>query len=145
MSEPSYAPVRWYTLARKFPQLVARTRDGTAIPGGPYTVTGFIAAAVVAYLLLQSWARWSPLLGNPVTAALFGVGAVYGTAWGVTRLPIEGRNPLTVAFGFVTLLCAPRAGRAAGRRLVRGGAPRVRAGRGAVLVMDCPREGIEDA
>ncbi len=119
MPEPSYPPVRWYTLARRFPQLVARTHDGTAIPGGPYTVTAFCSAGALAFVLVKSFAAWAPMVGNPITACGVLLAAVYATAWGVTRLPLEGRSPLSMAMGLVNLAGAPRGGRVPSRRLTR--------------------------
>ena len=40
--------LKWYTRARKFPQLIGRTPDGTRIPGGPYTYTQVAAGVVTA-------------------------------------------------------------------------------------------------
>lgn len=146
MPDPTYPPVRWYTLARRFPQLIARTHDGTAIPGGPYTVTAFCTAGALAFVLVKTFAMWSPLVGNPVVACAALLAAVYATAWGVTRLPLEGRSPLSMALGLMNLAGAPREGRVPCRRLARR-APRP--GRGHrpshALVQPVPVEEVDHA
>jgi len=49
---------RFYTRSRKFPRLIGRLHDGTKIPGGPYTVTQAIVAAVVLALGLVTRGLW---------------------------------------------------------------------------------------
>ena len=105
--------VKWYTRARRFPQLIGRTPDGATIWGGPYTYTqvavgviGVVVGAKTAWL----WGRFG-LIGN----ALVLLGVVYGLVLLVGRLPIGSRNPLSVAAGLLRALSAPAAGRVAGR------------------------------
>lgn len=105
--------VKWYTRARRFPQLIGRTPDGATIWGGPYTYTqvavgviGVVVGAKTAWL----WGRFG-LIGN----ALVLLGVVYGLVLLVGRLPIGSRNPLSVAAGMLRALSAPAQGRVAGR------------------------------
>ena len=84
MPEPSTAPpevVRWYTRARKFPQLLGHT-DGAKIPGGPYTHTQVIGGAVVLVLGAKTMRWWGHagfignvlLLGGATAVVVFGLG-----------------------------------------------------------------------
>lgn len=52
--------VKWYTKARRFPQLLGRAPDGTRIPFGPYTMTQAIGAGAVIFaakVLSGLWAH----------------------------------------------------------------------------------------
>ncbi|WP_203338614.1 hypothetical protein [Nocardioides limicola] len=105
--------VRWYTRARKFPQLVGRTPDGTKIPFGPYTVTQAVAAGVillVAFNTTSVWARFGLLVN--VTAFTC---VLAGTVWLIGRIPVGSRSPVSVVLGAVQAITAPRAGRIGGR------------------------------
>lgn len=106
--------VRWYTRARKFPQLIGKTPDGAKLWGGPYTYTQVIGAAVVLVVGLKTISLWGAfgLIGN----ALVVLGAAYGTALLLGRLPIGSRNPISVGSGIARALSGPAQG-------VLGGAP----------------------
>lgn len=106
--------VRWYTRARKFPQLIGKTPDGAKLWGGPYTYTQVIGAAVVLVVGLKTISLWGAfgLIGN----ALVVLGAAYGTALLLGRLPIGSRNPISVGSGIVRALSGPAQG-------ILGGAP----------------------
>lgn len=105
--------VKWFTLARRFPQLIGRTPDGTRIPGGPYTVTqalGGIAVVVVGYMSMGVWAHFGGL-GN--FAVLFAVAG--GAVFGLGRIPLGARNPFAIGVGVVRAVSAPKLGRVRGR------------------------------
>jgi len=105
--------VKWFTLARRFPQLIGRTPDGTRIPGGPYTVTqalGGLAVVVVGYMSMGVWAHFGGL-GN--FAVLFAVAG--GTVFGLGRIPLGARNPFAIGVGVVRAVSAPKLGRVRGR------------------------------
>lgn len=115
MGSPELEVARWYTQARRFPKLIGRFQDGRAIPGGPYTQTQFVVG--VAMLLVASktgfvWAHFG-LIGN--TAVL--VGGIWGTVWGLGRLPLGSRSPAAVGAGIYSLASAPTAGKIAGRKI----------------------------
>lgn len=104
---------KWFTRARKFPQLVGKTHDGKTIWGGPYTFTQvftFVAILVVASKTSALWAKFG-LLGN-ITVA---VGLAYGVTWALGRLPVGARNPVSVVMGVGRALTCPSAGRLRGR------------------------------
>ena len=65
-SGDGYEVVKWYTRARRFPQLIGKTPDGATIWGGPYTYTQVIAG--VAFIVIGSKTTWLwghfGLLGN---------------------------------------------------------------------------------
>lgn len=105
--------VRWYTRARKFPQLIGRTPDGMKLPGGPYTITQAVAAGVILVVGLNTmdiWARFG-FIGNALTLAL----VTGGSVWGLGRIPVGSRNPISVLTGASNALFAPAVGRIGGR------------------------------
>ncbi|GAA3132273.1 hypothetical protein GCM10020255_006340 [Rhodococcus baikonurensis] len=97
--------VKNYTRARKFPQLLGMTPDGKKLPGGPYSYTQFVGAGLVALVLWKTpgiWATGSLIRNVFVFLALVGV-----TAWGLGKLPIGGRNPLSMVAGVSKALGSP--------------------------------------
>lgn len=126
--------VKNYTRARKFPQLLGMTPDGKKLPGGPYSYTQFVGAGLVALVLWKTpgiWATGSLIRNVFVFLALVGV-----TAWGLGKLPIGGRNPLSMVAGVSKALGSPaQAPKVAGPTPRR---PRVRALAGVVTVVPVP-------
>jgi hypothetical protein len=105
--------VKYYTRARKFPQLLGRMPDGTKIPGGPYTVQQLIAAIiiiVVGGLTIDTWGVFG-VFGN--VALLFGT--AFGAVFLIGRLPMNGRNPLYALLGLYRVINAPTSGKYQGR------------------------------
>ncbi|MBW4818330.1 hypothetical protein [Rhodococcus qingshengii] len=129
--------VKNYTRARKFPQLLGMTPDGKKLPGGPYSYTQFVGAGLVALVLWKTpgiWATGSLIRNVFVFLALVGV-----TAWGLGKLPIGGRNPLSMVAGVSKALGSPaQAPKVAGPTPRR---PRVRALAGMVTVVPVPSLG----
>lgn len=118
-SQPVVA--KWYTRARKFPQLIGRTADGARLWGGPYTITQVVAAGgllLVGSRTMTLWARFG-FLGN----ALVGVGVLVATVWGLGRVPPGVRNPISVMTCAWLAVAAPATGRLGGRP-VKIGRPR---------------------
>lgn len=114
MSEQSTLErVKWYTLARKFPQLIGRTPDGARIPGGPYTITQAVGGLIVlifGYYSMGVWAGFG-VLGN-YTVLLSVTGAV---VFGLGRIPLGARSPASIGVGVVRAVTAPQRGRLRGR------------------------------
>ncbi len=113
MTPPTPEVVKWYTRARKFPQLIGRTPDGAKIWGGPYTFTQAVGAGVMLIVGVNTmglWARYG-LIGN----ALLLIGLTYGLVLLLGRIPVGSRNPLSVVSGAVHAVLSPRSGRLAGR------------------------------
>jgi|GEM_PF-945512 len=107
--------VRWYTRARRFPQLIGKTATGGMIWGGPYTYTQVAVGVGVFVVGLQTtwlWGRFG-LIGNTVLLAV----VAYGLVVLVGRLPIGSRNPLSIGSGALRALGAPAHGRLAGAPL----------------------------
>jgi len=106
--------VKWYTRARRFPQLIGKTPDGATIWGGPYTYTQVIAG--VAVIIVGSKTTWLwghfGLIGN----ALILLGVTYGLVLLLGRVPVGSRNPLSVGAGVLRAMTAPTLG-------TRGGSP----------------------
>lgn len=90
---------RFYTAARRFPQLIGRTPDGTKLPFGPYTVVQIGVAGVTAIVLWNTTAVWARfgLIANVVVA----VGLVFAAVWSAGRLPPGLRNPLVIVGGWM--------------------------------------------
>ncbi|MBA3019633.1 hypothetical protein [Propionicimonas sp.] len=91
---------KWFTGARKFPQLVGRTPDGGKIWGGPYTITQVAVFVVGLFVLWNTawlWARFS-LVGNLVA----GPGMLVALVYAAGKLPFEKRSPLVVASGWLS-------------------------------------------
>lgn len=113
MSGPDPEVVKWYTRARKFPQLIGRTPDGAKIWGGPYTFTQAVGAGAVLFAGVNTMRWWASygLIGN----AMILLGVAYGTVLALGRIPLGSRNPVAVTSGALHALTAPRTGRLAGR------------------------------
>ena len=105
--------VKWYTRARKFPQLIGRTPDGARLWGGPYTITQAVGGGLLLLVGINTmglWARYG-LLGN----ALLLLAVTYTAVLLLGRIPVGSRNPLAVLSGFATAVSSPRTGHHAGR------------------------------
>lgn len=114
-TDDQYEVVKWYTRARRFPQLIGKTPDGARLWGGPYTYTqviGFVIVLVAGIKTVGFWGQFG-LIGN----ALLVLGAAYATALVLGRLPIGSRNPLSVAQGALKSISTPPTGSYAGRPL----------------------------
>lgn len=123
---------KWFTAARKFPQLIGRTPDGTQLPGGPYTITQLVVGGIVALLLWNTtgvWARFG-LAGNIIVGPAILIGVVIA----VGKLPFGMRNPVVVCAGWVNALS--RAFTTPRPVILR---PPHRAGRRSVLMITDPR------
>lgn len=100
---------RFYTRSRKFPRLIGRLHDGTKIPGGPYTVTQAIVAAVLLALGLVTrglWGTGTILVDIPIVLLV-----AWGGAWGAGRLPATRRNIGSILLGAVGAMFRPAAGK----------------------------------
>ncbi len=113
--EDHHEVVKWYTRARRFPQLIGKTPDGARLWGGPYTYTQVVGAVAVLVVGIKTVGLWGQfgLIGN----ALILLGVAYATTLGLGRLPIGSRNPLSVAQGALKSVSATPAGSYAGRPL----------------------------
>ncbi|WP_337007254.1 hypothetical protein [Microbacterium sp. LB12] len=100
---------RFYTRSRKFPRLIGRLHDGTKIPGGPYTVTQGIVAAVLLALGLVTrglWGMGTILVDIPIVLLV-----AWGGAWGAGRLPTTRRNVASLVLGAFGAVFSPAAGK----------------------------------
>lgn len=104
--------VKWYTRARRFPQLIGKTPDGATIWGGPYTYTQVIAG--VGVIVIGSKTTWLWGHFGVVANAVILLGIAYGLVLALGRLPIGSRNPLSVSAGVIRAMSAPTHGRLAG-------------------------------
>jgi hypothetical protein len=101
--------VRWYTRARRFPQLIGKTAGGERIWGGPYTMTQVLAVATVGFVGWQTIGLWGHMtgIGNVMVLA----GAIIGAGILAGRIPPGVRNPLILVRGAWRALDAPTHGR----------------------------------
>lgn len=107
--------VRWYTRARRFPQLIGKTASGGQIWGGPYTYTQVAVGAISLVVGLKTtwvWGRFGTI-GNAVVV----LGVSYGLVFLTGRLPVGARNPFAVGAGLLRALSAPSQGRLNGSPL----------------------------
>ena len=107
---------RFYTAARKFQQLIGVTPGprGEAIPGGPYTVTQFIAgivAVIVGFITRPLWSQ------DDITDVLFIAVAAIGITYGVGRMPGSRRSIINLINCSMALMFRPRTGRYRGQKL----------------------------
>lgn len=117
VSEKQHDPdvVKWYTRARKFPQLIGRTPDGARIWGGPYTITQAVGAGGVLFVGLNTMGLWAGFgfVGNLVVL----LGVAYGVVIILGRIPVGSRNPISVMAGAVRASGAPQYGRIGGKQI----------------------------
>ncbi len=114
MSEsPSTDVVKWYTRARKFPQLIGRTPDGMKLWGGPYTITQAVGFGLVLFVGLNTMSLWASFgfIGNFFVLACVAASVVFGLG----RIPVGSRSPLSVATGAWKAIASPRNGRIGGK------------------------------
>lgn len=93
---------KWFTSARRFPQLIGRTPDGSQLPGGPYTITQLVVAGVTALVLWNTtwlWARFG-MVGN----LLVGPAILAGVVFAAGKLPFEMRSPIVIGAGWINAL-----------------------------------------
>lgn len=126
--------VKWYTRARRFPQLIGKTHDGTPLWGGPYTYTQVIVGVGMLIAGAKTTFLWGHfgLIGN----ALLLLATTYGVVLLVGRMPIGSRNPLSVGAGALKAWSSPPLGRQAGTP-VRARRP-TRVTRSVLTVTACP-------
>ncbi len=111
--DQTHEVVKWYTRARRFPQLIGKTPDGARIWGGPYTYTQVIGAVVILVVGTKTVGIWGQfgLLGNALTL----LGVTYGATLALGRMPIGSRNPIAVGSGLLRALSSPSSGNVGGR------------------------------
>jgi hypothetical protein len=114
MSEtPTTDIVKWYTRARKFPQLIGRTPDGMKLWGGPYTITQACGFGLVLFVGLNTMSLWASFgfVGNFIVLGAVAAGVVFGLG----RIPVGSRSPFSVTTGAWKAVASPQHGRLGGR------------------------------
>lgn len=113
--------MRSYTPALKIPKFIGRLKDGTRLPGGPYTMTQFlvgVAVLVVGYILMPLWAQLLPTSSSGAAGWLIAhvvlVGVAAGSAYVTGYIPADA-NPVHAAGGLVSGGRPARFGIQAGR------------------------------
>lgn len=128
-----HEPIRFFTRARHIPTLFGKLPGSRwSLPGGPYTLTqALVAVAPLAtvYLTRHHWSQHANAISLGVLAGALGI----GLALAVGRLPLGGRNPVSILTGFYLVWTAPRLGMQAGKEIritrpvrVRGRQPGLR-------------------
>ncbi|MCT1515314.1 hypothetical protein [Dietzia cercidiphylli] len=122
-----------FTRTRRIPQLIGRTSDGARIPGGPYTMTQAIGGFVVGWLLYLTMGLWggdSAMWNWAMALTAVGVAVFL-----LGRLPIGGRNPMSVLMGFGSATLATKPTAVGGLSVPRS---KIHAVTGSVLVHSRP-------
>jgi hypothetical protein len=119
---PDIDDVRWYTTARKFPKVIARSPHGARLWGGPYTYAQGIVGAGILIIGVTTHDWWST--GNIIAdiTGLFTV--VAAVVFALKMLPVNTVNPLPMIAGYWRALAAPKWGTLAGVALRPAGRPR---------------------
>lgn len=103
---------RCYTAARRYPLQVGRFESGGRIPGGPYTMTQLAVMVGSFVVLVVTRPVWG---GHGLLDIVMVLAVPYATGWGICRVQIDHRNPLTAFASVSGVLFSPPAGRIAGR------------------------------
>lgn len=106
---------KFYTRARRIPILIGRLHDGTAIPGGPYTITQLAVGGGSALVMAKTTAIWA-VFGLLINVVVF-VAVVLGLTFLAGRLPSTGRNPIAWAADGLGLLISTPGGVQNGRAM----------------------------
>lgn len=120
MSVAEQQPVRvarFWTRARRFPQLIGKALNGERLWGGPYTITQAIVGFAVGFVLWKTRDVWGP--DSFATQAGLWVLVTGGTVWALGKIPLGSRNPIITVLGLGKAVASPRSGRVSGRRTTR--------------------------
>jgi len=92
---------KWFTRARRFPQLIGRTPDGTRLWGGPYTYLQLATMASVALIMWRTTWLWAhgTLIFNAAIFLTVVIAAVYAAG----HLGPTSRNPLVLLGGLTNI------------------------------------------
>lgn len=110
MSETSATQrvMRSYTPALKIPKFIGRLKDGTRLPGGPYTMSQFLVGVVVlvvGYLAMPMWVQLLPATSSDSLRWLLShivlVGVAGGVGYLVGYIPAD-TNPMHAVGGMVS-------------------------------------------
>lgn len=110
---PTGEVVKWYTLARRFPQVIGRTSDGAKIPGGPYTYSQVFVGVGLLVGGLKTTGLWAHF--GTVYNGMLLVLVTAGVVVGLGRLPLANRSPLAMGLGAYRAVAASASGTIAGR------------------------------
>lgn len=93
---------------RKYTKVLGRFYDGTRIPGGPYSMTQGIVAAVLILVVIGTNPVWTTR--NILFDLLLGGGVVYGVVWLAGLIRTGDRSPADMIAGLFRALTVPLAG-----------------------------------
>ncbi len=106
-------PCRSYTYARRHPAVIGKIGGWTLpSPVSPAQLGVLVGSFVLAVQTRRLWAHLPPVMNLVVIAGL-----PLALAWAVRHLRMEGRSPVRMAAGLVSLLSAPPGGTRQGRPL----------------------------
>lgn len=109
---------KFYTSARKIPQLIGVTPTGEKIPGGPYTVTQFALGILVLVLGFVTRPIWGS--GDIFSEILILLFVTAGVIYGAGKMPRTRRSPLNLTNCAMSLFSRPATGKYRGRKLPNG-------------------------
>lgn len=101
---------RFYTSVRRIPIMIGKAGN-TRLPGGPYSVTQFIAGGVVLVIGWNTMSLWGPLFGTfPLVRIVALLGMAVTALWLAGQLPSTRRKIHHLAADTVGAIANPSAG-----------------------------------
>lgn len=101
---------RFYTSVRRIPIMIGKAGN-TRLPGGPYSVTQFIAGGVVLVIGWNTLSVWGPLFGSfPLVRIVALLGMAATALWLAGQLPPTRRKIHHLAADTVGAIANPSAG-----------------------------------
>lgn len=106
---------RFFTSIRRLPLMIGKAGN-TRLPGGPYTITQFLAGGLVLFVGYQTMTIWGPLVGQFPLVRLFALlGFAAGAMWLSGQLPSTKRKLHNMVADLAGTAAAPAAGTVNGR------------------------------
>lgn len=103
-----------YTHARRHPLVIGRIAGWTSPV--QVSVPQLVVAGLTFWIEMKLWRWWADTLPRHY-AVVIALTLPCLIAWAVRRVRVEGRSLPRAAFGWASLLLAPRSGRAGGRAI----------------------------
>lgn len=126
---------RFYTGVRRIPIMIGKAGN-TRLPGGPYSVTQFIAGGVVLVIGWNTMSVWGPLFGTfPLVRIVALAGMAVTALWLAGQLPSTRRKIHHLAADTMGAIANPSAGTLNGQPMKLRSPHRLR---GTVLIAGAP-------
>jgi len=126
---------RFYTGVRRIPIMIGKAGN-TRLPGGPYSVTQFIAGGVVLAIGWKTMSVWGPLFGTfPLVRLVALLGMAATVLWLAGQLPSTRRKVHHLAADTLGAIANPSAGTLNGQPMKLRSPHRLK---GTVLIAGAP-------